>query len=286
MNVIKGADGVELIEVRIDNVDECLSFVSQESSSRVLLLSERCTSETLVDALIAHRDISCVERLSLMAPARNIKVFERCYWLTSINLGFEGSIFDFSLLSRLKKLGGVWSGDWTGLSNCDALCNVHVSKFHGGLKDLPSVRNLERVTLIQPTLTNLNGAEAAIRLEFLELSLAKGLIDISGLRGVGASLVELVIDGCKRISSYKDLGSLRQLRSLKITDSAEIESLMFLKDTTAIRSLNIAGSPLRDKDLSYCLTCESLREFRCEDRRGYSYKVRDVISAIRSRPLG
>jgi hypothetical protein len=180
-------------------------------------------------------------------------------------------------------LGGIWSRHWSGLQDCKALTEVHLSGFDGTISGLPNVNELQKITLIQPNCTSLEGIGNAGKLSDFEVALAKRLESIDELDKLANTLVSLSIDGCRSIRSYNAVGSLAGLMELSILDSAALDSLSILERMTALRSLRVVGTKINNRDLTPCIQNASLKEFRCERRSGYKPSVNEVIETLRSR---
>lgn len=79
-----------------------------------------------------------------MGTWNDVRAFENFSQLETLNFGYEKSKFDFSRMSKLKSITGVWSPHWTGLDVCCELEEFAVSKYKRELVDIPQISRLKK----------------------------------------------------------------------------------------------------------------------------------------------
>jgi hypothetical protein len=276
IEIIKGANGYQFVVASIENIDECLSYISDDSSMRSLYLSRKNYSEDLIEVITTHPDRIKIRYLHLMCHIENIQLFESFEWLEKINFGEENTKFNFGRMSNLKSIGGVWSKYWIGLDRCPLLESFHLSKFAKSISSIPNLTKIKRIVLIQPRLTSLDGIETARNLVELELTMAKKLERIDALIFCSSNLVRLTIDGCRKIESYDTIEKLVNLSYLIIARSADLKSISFIEKMPKLVTLSIFETKLLDNDLTYCVSHPALIDFRSENKRTYIPTLQEI----------
>lgn len=264
------------MDVEPDTVDESIRYILRSPEMRSLYLSQKNISAELVEKICQHPDRFGIRHLNIMASAKNIHLLAGFSWLEKVNIGESDVDFDFSGFNKLWCVGGVWSPSWKGLEQCQALRVFRASKFRGDFASIPNLKNLNEVSLIQPSITKLDGLDSARHLSVLELLLANKLESIDALGSCAESLVRLEIDGCKKIKSYASLAELLNLRELFVVSSADLPTISFIEKMPALTTLSVFETKILDHDLSYCLLHPTLKDFRSENKRSYIPSVPDV----------
>jgi len=283
IEIIRGAKGYQFIVVSINNIDECLSYISDDSSMRSLYLSRKNYSEDLIEAITTHPDRIKIRYLHLMCHIENIQLFESFEWLEKINFGEENTEFNFSKMRNLKEIGGVWSKYWTNLENCSLLHTFGCSKFSKPIQSLPNLAKLKNIMLIQPGFSSLDGLEIASCLVDLRLTMARKLENIDALVHCAQTLTKLEIDGCKKIGSYDAIEKLVNLSYLIISNSSDLKSISFIEKMPKLVTLSIFETKLLDNDLSHCVSHPSLIDFRSGNKRTYIPPVPEVEAKLASK---
>lgn len=285
ISIIKGLNGLQKIEVDLETIDACMTYIAQDPSSRSLYLSRRNTDENLVERLSQHEKITRVRRLSIMSSTQNIQLFESLDCIEEINFGEPNIKFDFSKLKNLKSIGGVWSKLWTSLDSCSALQSVQVSKFPGPIQSIPNLSKLTRLSLIQPSLSTLTGLAHAACLVELDISIARKLESIDSLISCKQTLTKLKLDSCRKITSYDVLEKLINLTTLHITASASLESISFIQKLPKLVSLSIYETNLIDNNLNTCISHPQLVDFRSENKRSYFPSLNDIETFLKGKNI-
>jgi len=122
------------------------------------------------------------------------------------------------------------------------------------------------------------GLENLPKLEKLNLSYCRRLIDINPLAGVATTLQELEIDHCKKISDLTSVRVLKRLRKLILSDSGSVISLEFSKQMPRLEFLSFVGTNVLDGDMRPCFRLKYAGFLK---KRHYSHtpdEVREIIA--------
>lgn len=276
LKFLDGANGWKFIDMSGSDLDEALEYLASTSEKLSLLLdSSRCDPSLLLQ-IAKHEKKSVVKALHLLNGWADISCVGDLVCLRTLSIGFEKSRFDFSKLTELSEVGGVWSKGWRNLESCKKLTRFAVSAYADGIEKMPNIERLEYVHLIQPRFTSLAGIDSARSLRELSIMRAAKLIDIRGISGAAATLDKLNFDKCPQVESFRPVGALTKLSELTISDSKKIESIDFIEMLQHLSLLNLFGTRIGDNDLSPCLKLSSLRVFRSEEIKGYKPTVSEI----------
>ena len=277
-HIIKGANGWEFVVVTDAGLNDDFKYVIHRGEKTALhILFNKCSKE-IIGRICEHEKSHLLQAINLMDEGGEINKLERLTSLRAINFGYASHEFDFSALVNLEAIGGVWSRKWRGLDKCMYLTKYRVSKYKDVISNIPQLAKQEEISLIQPTISSLDGMEVAAKLSSLEITMANKLQDISAISGCAKTISKLVIDCCKKITSYDGINSLQNLIHLAITDGADINSISFIEHMNKLEFLSVAGTRILDNDLSYCIRNKSLRKFGCDNEKSY-LPSREIIKA-------
>ena len=176
----------------------------------------------------------------------------------------QGSIEFAPLLERLF-LGHYSAPDFTALRALSSLVSV-------AMKDYPQVRSLD-------------GIEDMPWLVELGVHLAKDLADITALRRSSSPVLEILqLPSCRRVADVTPVASCTSLRFFELSEGAEIPTVAPLADLEGLERLYLYGSTkIADGNLSPIAALPRLRDFRIQNRRGYSPPVKEIQDAIAAR---
>jgi hypothetical protein len=142
---------------------------------------------------------------------------------------------------------------------------------------------MERIDLIQTTITSLSGLERAETLKVLEISYAARLRSIHALSGTGKTLERLILDRCKNIDGVEVLRSLSNVTWLSITECGHISAIDFLKGMSRLNAFVTIGTKILSGDLTPILNNPSIRYVVLDNARDYHPKLSVVLEAVRAR---
>lgn len=150
----------------------------------------------------------------------------------------------------------------------------------GSLSALTSLMMKER-----PKLRSLNGLEAFPWLLRLGVFQAPGLMDISVLERSRPPVLQVLrLQACKKISDVAPVAGCLSLQFFDLSEGGEIPSVAPVGGLANLERLHLYESTrVADGDLSPIARLPRLRDFRMQNRRGYSPTVREIQDAIARR---
>lgn len=188
--------------------------------------------------------------------------------------------FDLGQFPHLTKLSVDWPQIRDSIARAPELEELEVRRYREeDLRPLKSCPTLKALRMLQyPQVCTLGGVSDLPRLADLRLGLAAKLADISELAACAQmGLRRLEFESCGRIDRIDQIGELRGLEHLNISECNVIESLSPLRALKRLRVLWMWGTTrVQDNDLSPLLSLSGLRELRIQSRRSYRPSVDDV----------
>jgi internalin A len=190
---------------------------------------------------------------------------------------------DLETLPRLRSVAGEWALLRGTLGAVAALERVVTWRFDE--VDLHAFRDhfgLQQLTIKDaPHLASLSGVADLSELAVLGVLLARSLHDIGDVAGLASALRRLELQDCPAIDVIDDIESLVNLRFLGVSECGDIESLAPIASLERLEKLYAWGSTrVVDGDLSPLARLPRLKEVRMRDRRGYTPRVAELVSAL------
>ncbi|HYM94363.1 MAG TPA: hypothetical protein VET23_09515, partial [Chitinophagaceae bacterium] len=179
---------------------------------------------------------------------------------------------DLSSFSKLEMLACNLSNRLQGLESCSNLKSLTVSNYKSKTKDLaalPSLNNLEHLSLIKTDITTLHGVERYNNLKKLEIFSASKLEAIAALQALSSSLEEIQVEQCKKIDDYETLGKVKSLKKIILSESGEIKSLAFVKELPLLEFISFWGTNVLDGNIKYC---EGISYVGFDNKKHYTHK--------------
>ncbi len=282
-SLLDGRNGVRFVQSAGAAYQPGIDFILAHPDDELILWLRSIPGGDAVGILLACRGVERLKRIHVQTKGLN--AIERLSALSALQTfsADDAIAIDFSGMTHLNSLGGVWSDAWTGLDQCADLRVIHVSAFNRrSLEALPNRRGLESLTLIKTTLRSLSGIESSIGLRDLSISYAPSLRDISALVELD-SLRRIEFDSCKNVGNFDALGALRGLEYLMFKRCGRIASISFIQRLRDLQGLGLIETKLLDQDLTYCTTHPTLRHLGATSTRGLRPSVREVKLALSER---
>lgn len=134
-------------------------------------------------------------------------------------------------------------------------------------------------------LRSLDGAEAFTWLLRLGIFPAPGLADISALeRSRPAAMQVLRLAKCSKVPDITPVAGCVSLQFFDLSEGGEIPSVAPLSELLSLERLYLYGSTkIADGDLGPIARLPRLKDFRMQNRRGYSPSVKEIQDAIARR---
>lgn len=141
---------------------------------------------------------------------------------------------------------------------------------------------LKEATLIQCSITSLDGIDKFFDMQSVHLYYLRSLSDISTLEKCANSLRALTIESCPRVTDFSVLYTLNKLEHLNLMGSNVLPDLKFLEHMPNMKTF-VWSMPVADCDLSPCLRLPYASYTR--GKRGYNYKDRDLPHKLPTEPF-
>jgi len=190
---------------------------------------------------------------------------------------------NLSALPHLRGLSCNWGQVADTIGHASGIEDLYLGSYTE--PDLTPIAHLTVLRSLRmkdrPALRSLDGVESMPSLAHLGVYLAP-LEDTSALARIGsASLIDLALESCRRISSLSDVSALAGLRKLNVGDGGTIESLQPLSALHLLELLYLYGSTnIADGDLEPLLGMHQMRDLRIMNRRHYKPSVGEVEATL------
>lgn len=282
VNLLEGRDGIRFVRPSKTDYQPCVDFIREARDDKLILWLRSIQEHDAVEMLLRCNGIDDIRRLHIQTKA--LAGIERLSSLRLRTFSADDAIaFDFSGMSELESVGGVWSEMWSGLDHCPSIRRVHVSAFkRETLEGLSWLSSVKELTLIQTGLRSLKGVDAASGLRELSISYARLLRNIGSLAGLDG-LRRLELESSRKIEDFADIGSIPGLEFLLLKQCGALASISFIERNLHLVGLALIDTKVTDLDLSYCLTHPTLRHFGATGLRGATPSVSEVETSLSAR---
>jgi len=200
----------------------------------------------------------------------NLNLFSNLTFLSVPDNGND--TVDLSSFTKLEMLACKLSNRLIGLESCSNLKSLTVSNYKSKIKDLsalPSLNDLEHLSLIKTDITTLQGIERFSNLKKLEMFSASKLETIAALQALSNSIEEIQVEQCKKINDYETLGKVKSLKKIILSESGEIKSLAFVKELPRLEFISFWGTNVLDGNIKYC---EGINYVGFDNKKHYTHK--------------
>jgi hypothetical protein len=242
-----------------------------------------------------ERDLRFVEALPihrLHVLARSVSDLSPIYSLgdrlKSLRVQSDPSaIIDLDRLPELGNLSATWSQVHRSVGYAHQLERLTLLSFTE--PDLTALSPLSSLTALvlkdYPRVRSLAGIEAFPWIVEIGVHLGRSLEDISALRSIASpALQTLQLPSCRNVVDIQAVASCPSLRFFDLAEGATIKSVAPLEGLSQLERLYLYGSTrISDCDLSPIARLPSLKDFRIQNRRGYSPSVKEIQDAIARR---
>jgi internalin A len=242
--------------------EKSLEFIKGLPIRRLRLLARTATDLTPIYELADQ-----LEQLDVQSDLRATIELDRLPLLRSLSADWrqvQGSIRFVPGLKHLFLLGYL-EQDLAVLSSLTALESLV-------MKDYPLARSLD-------------GIEDLPWLSKLGVHLGRDLEDITASRRIRRPKLEVLqLPSCRKVTEIETISSLPSLQFFELSEGAEIPTVSPLANLDHLERLYLHGSTkIADGDLGPIAQLPRLRDFRAQNRRGYSPSVKAIQGAIASR---
>lgn len=191
---------------------------------------------------------------------------------------------DLDNLPRLRTLAASWPQVRSSILFAPQIEDLTIPSYsESNLEPLSTLTSLTSLVMKErPKLKSLDGLEAFPWLTRLGVFLASGLVDISAVeRSQSPALQVLQLQACRKIPDIAPVADCASLRFFDLSEGGEIPTLAPLGGLVNLERLYLYDSTkVADGDLSPIAGLPRLKDFRMQNRRGYSPSVKEIQEAI------
>ncbi len=252
-----------------------------------------CNKENIKSVHITQNPSAPYEKLDFLTQCPSlekiwfsnspIKDLSGLYDLSNLtHLGLPYGKLDLSNLRHLKVLTGYWDRKITGLSYCTSLKEIHLEKYNPKSQDFSEIEgldNLEEIYITYSNVSSLNGLKNLKKLKKMTLVYFRNLESIKDLP---VNLVELEMEGCKKIKDHDSISNLKKIESIKMHKCGDIPSLEFVKNMPSLKFFSFVETNVLDGNMSQLL--ESNLEYAgFLQKRHYSHNSSEINEALKKK---
>ena len=205
--------------------------------------------------------------------------------LRGLRLESPGAGIDFGCFPELEVFVGDWHVDNCNLHQCRELRQLRAWQFNPRSLDLSKLANIPRLEWLAITQTNiasLAGVEMLEDLRYLEVAYAPKLELLDALAFAEIGIRELSLGKAKKISSYRPIASISQLRRLKLSDCASMANLKWVAGMNRLDFFSFVETNVVDGDLTPLLSLPKLQYVGTMDKKHYNYKCNRLNEVLKS----
>ena len=145
-------------------------------------------------------------------------------------------------------------------------------KFGFNEESLQNLRNITKITLIQPAISDLSLLDYCGSLTRIDIAYCRTLTDVSALVKHQNSLTRLDINNCKNIGDFTPFNKLIKLQWLNLCRCKSIPSLSFLRNLPEMNHCVFYDTVIEDGDLTYL---RGIDQVAFNNKAHYSLKAKD-----------
>jgi hypothetical protein len=182
---------------------------------------------------------------------------------------------DYSKFPKLEVLSIDWYNNFPDLSKNDNLKELSVWKFKPKSKSLAELslpENLEKLQITESNILSLEGLELNDLREF-EGHYCNALETVKGIEKFSKNLNVIILDYCRKLTSYEDLKFAENIEKLILGNSGDIANLLWLKNLKKIKHFTFVNTKLTDGDTSPCFGIDYIG---FKNQKHYNYKEEDI----------
>lgn len=274
-NFIKNGDWGDYLLIESDKIIETVNYIKENNVRNIELNSQYGYKIKNISFLVELKDY--IYGLNVIDGDIDLSGLEHLINLKRLNISDEGCLsIDFVNFKYLERCSVLWHRNITFNFNSNNLKELVIKKCNfndkANLKQINSLLNIEKLSLIQCKFEDIEFLEFLKRLVEIEVYYTPKLKDIQGLRFCSKTLNKVVFDNCKSIVDYKILSCLHKLNYLEISDSGKIESLNFIKEIKTLKHFSFVGTDVLDGNISYCLGIDYIG---FNNKKKYTHKMED-----------
>ncbi len=271
LKILTGVNGQESLFINSDRLSDCINYLRSNDLRFITINSLQGYKAKDIAFLIELKDF--LEGLSILETHYDFGVVNELHKLKYLGIPDNGKdVIDLKNFPDIEMCGVAFSERLQGLESCSNLKSLTVSNYKSKTKDLsalPSLNNLEHLSLIKTDITTLHGIERYSNLKKLEIFSASKLEAIVALQALSNSLEEIQVEQCRKINDYEALGKVKSLKKIILSESGEIKSLAFVKELPRLEFISFWGTNVLDGNIKYC---EGINYVGFDNKKHYTHK--------------
>jgi Leucine-rich repeat (LRR) protein len=271
LKILIGINGQESLFINSDRLTDCIKYLHNNDLRFITINSFQDYKAKDIAFLIQLKDF--LEGLSVLETHYDYSVVNELHKLKFLGIPDNGKdVIDLKNFPDIEMCGVAFSERLQGLETCSNLKSLTVSNYKSKTKDLsalPSLNNLEHLSLIKTDIATLQGIKGFSNLKKLEMFSASKLETIAALQALSNSLEEIQVEQCKKINDYETLGKVKFLKKIILSESGEIKSLAFVKELPRLEFISFWGTNVLDGNIKYC---EGINYVGFDNKKHYTHK--------------
>jgi Leucine-rich repeat (LRR) protein len=224
------------------------------------------------------KELSHLQSLRILDnPLKLIQPIHYLHELVDLHLETYSDIpVDFSSFPYLTDCFFEWIKGSDSLFDCRGLNRLGINNYKKKSSEpLANLVNLEKLSLLNSDVENLDGIVKLINLTYLRLANLRSLTSLNGIQNL-RNLTELEIQRCKGIHSVSDIFELAKLQRLLLLDVGGIESIRGIENLMELREFFFYESTnVLDGDLTPIRKLKNLSKISFQNRRHYTHRRED-----------
>jgi len=205
----------------------------------------------------------------------DIKPLEYCEHLKLLVIGRNKQSISLARLHNIKDLSLDWHKNII-LPSSTVASSIERLSLQGytsdNLLNLPKYSNLEKLILIQSSISTIKGIDVYVKLSELELSYCLKLQDIAHVTDL-PNLTKVDIEGCKKIINISVLSNAQSIKLLRLTNCGNLTDIEFIRKMKSLENFSFVKTNIVNGDLSPCL---SLKWVGFINKKHYSHSFEEM----------
>lgn len=266
-----------LLDIRPETFDKSLELLAQHGSHGDLFSGLSIKGIKDLECLREYPGLLYLEIEDV--PAKGLRCIEAVSNLRGLRLQSPKCGIDFGCFPELEEFVGDWHRDNRGIARCRELRTLRSWGFRSeqpGLLSLAGCVRLERLELVKPGITSLEGIEALEDLRYLTVAYAPKISDLTPLATSAVDVREIKFENLRNIADYAPLASIRKLRRLQVFKCAPINDVEWTEGMNYLDFFSFVETRVLSGDLKPLLALPRLRYAGGGNRRDYSHSDNEL----------
>ncbi len=217
---------------------------------------------------------------ALILINQRIKSVEEIHYLRNLKeltiSTYSKKSIDFSCFPKLVNCNFEWITGSESLFKNQAIKNLGINSYSGKSSAVFSqLINLEKLTILNSNIEDLNGIFILKNLKYLSITNLKKINSLDGIKKL-YQLEDLEIQRCRGLNKISEIFELTELRKLFLLDLGEIDSIKGIQELKKLEIfLFYESTNIVDGDISPLLELKKLTKISFQNRRHYTHRRED-----------